>query len=100
MPSLQLEVPHALGQEEATQRLKDRFGQVKEEHAGKISDLEECWNGNTLEFGFKTFGIQVKGTAVSGPSEVKVQAQLPLTAMMFKSTIEKQLGDELKNLLG
>jgi putative polyhydroxyalkanoic acid system protein len=100
MPSLNLEVPHALDQEEATRRLKDRFGQIKEKHAGQISDLEERWNGNTLDFSFKTFGIRVKGTAVSGPSEVKVQTQLPLAAMMFKGTIEQQLGDELRSLLG
>ena len=100
MPSLNLEVSHALDQEEATRRLKDRFGEIKEKHAGQVSDLEERWNGNTLEFSFKTFGIQIKGTAVSGPSEVKIQTQLPLTAMMFKSTIEQQLGDELRSLLG
>ena len=100
MPSLNLEVAHALDQEEATRRLKDRFGQIKEKYAGQINDLEERWNGDTLDFSFKTFGIQIKGTVVSGPSEVKVRTQLPLAAMMFKGTIEKQLGDELRSLLG
>ena len=100
MPSLNLEVPHALGQEEATRRLKDRFGQIKEKHAGQISELEERWDGNTLSFSFKTFGIQIQGTATSGPSEVKVQTKLPMAAMMFKGTIEQQLGGELRSLLG
>lgn len=100
MPSLTLAVPHALDQEQATQRLKDRFSQIKEKHAGQVSDLEERWNGDTLDFSFKTLGVQVKGTVTSGPSEVKVQTKLPLAAMMFKGTIEQQLGDELRSLLG
>jgi len=99
MPSLNIEVPHALDQEEASRRLKDRFGQIKEKHAGQISDLEERWDGDTLDFSFKTYGVQIKGTVTSGPSEVKVQTKLPLAAMMFKGTIEKQLGDELRSVL-
>ena len=100
MPSMNLEVPHVLDQEEATRRLKDRFGQIKEKFAGQVSDLEERWDGNTLDFSFKTFGIRIQGTATSGPSEVKVKTKLPLAAMMFKGTIEQQLGDELRSLLG
>ena len=99
MPSLNLEFPHALDQEEATRRLKDRFGQIKEKYVGQITDLEERWDGDTLDFSFKTFGVQIKGTATSGTSEVKVETRLPLAAMMFKGTIEKQLGDELRSLL-
>ncbi len=100
MPSLNLDVPHTLDQEEATRRLKDRFGEIKEKFAGQFSDLEERWDGNTLDFSFKTFGMLVKGTTTSGPSEVKVRAKLPMAAMMFKGTIEQQLGDELRSLLG
>ncbi len=100
MPSLNVDVAHTLGQAEATRRLKERFAEAKEEQAGQFSDLEEQWGANSLDFSFKALGIKVKGSVASEPSEVKVRTQLPLAAMMFKGTIEKQLQDELKSLLG
>lgn len=99
MPSLSVNVPHSLGQEEATQRLKDGFQKVMDEFGQHISDFQEEWNGDTLGFSFKTFGSRIKGTVTATESEVKVDAGLPLAAMMVKGMIEQRIHDELGKVL-
>ena len=99
MPNLNMDFAHALAQQEAVQRLKDRFKSIQETYAEHIKDMEEKWDDNALAFGFTTFGLKVQGTVAVEPSEVKLAAKLPLAATMFKGQIQKQIGDELKKLL-
>jgi len=96
MPKLTVNVPHTLGQQAATERLQGILEKMKERYQDKFSDLEESWLGNVLSFGFKTFGFGIKGTMDVQPEEVKVDADLPFAAMMFKGKIET----ELKSTLG
>jgi putative polyhydroxyalkanoate system protein len=96
MPKLTISVPHALDQQAATERLQGILEKMKERYQNQFSDLEESWQGNVLSFGFKTFGIAIKGTMDVQPTEVKVDAELPFAAMMFKGKIEQ----ELKTTLG
>ena len=99
MPALSLVVPHSLGQEEATTRLKEGFGDIRQTYQQHVSDLQESWDGSVLTYSFKTFGFTIKGTVAVEPSEVKLEAGLPLAAMMFKGTIEKQILDQMNKLL-
>jgi len=99
MPKVNIAIAHQLGQEEASRRLQERFHTIKEQFGGQISDLEEEWEGDSLKFGFKTFGMKVTGSVASEPAEVKVAADLPMAAMMFKGTIEQQIRDELSKML-
>jgi hypothetical protein len=99
MPGVTLAISHTLGQEEATRRLKERFSQVRETFGSQVSDLQEEWNGDSLKFCFKTYGMKIQGTVSSAPSEVHVDARLPLSAMMFKGTIEQQIRGELSRIL-
>ena len=99
MPTLTVDVPHTLGQQQATQRLKNQFGEVKDKFAHHVSDLVEKWDGHVLSFGFRALGVQVQGTVTSGESEVKVAAELPPAAMLFRRTIERQIRDQLGRIL-
>ncbi|OHB78392.1 MAG: hypothetical protein A2V98_03300 [Planctomycetes bacterium RBG_16_64_12] len=99
MPSLTVAVPHALGRQEATGRLKEQFDHVKGRFGNEVSDLVQQWDGDLLSFGFKTFGIRIQGTVASGESEVKVTAELPYAAMLFRGAIEKQVRGELEKIL-
>jgi len=99
MPKLSMSVPHALSQEEAIRRLKDRFDRVKSTLQEHVRDLEEHWEDNEVRFSFTTFGFGVKGNLRSEPSEVCVNADLPLAAMMFKGMIEQQVREELTKAL-
>jgi hypothetical protein len=99
MPSLQFTYPHQLGQAEATERLKHLLDRVREKYQDQVSDLKQSWNENTLTFGFSTYGFKVSGDVVVEPSEVRLDAQIPFAAMMFKGKIENALRDALAKAL-
>ncbi len=99
MPSLTITVPHSLSAEEAATRLKSLFANLKEQHADKMSNLEEKWEGNHLDYSFSTFGFNISGNMDVEPSEVRVSGSLPFAAMMMKGKIEQSVRAELEKAL-
>jgi Putative polyhydroxyalkanoic acid system protein (PHA_gran_rgn) len=99
MPSLSITTPHSLTQEEATARLKTFFEKLKARHSDKVSNLEESWEDNRLNYAFSTYGFHIKGDLAVEPGEVKVNGTLPFAAMMFKGKIEQSVREELEKLL-
>ena len=71
MPSLSLNTPHQLGQEEAANRLKTFFEKLKARHGDKVSNLKEEWQGNLLKYSFTTFGFNIKGDLAVEPDAVE-----------------------------
>ncbi len=99
MPSVSMSVPHNLGQQDATERLKGFLTKVKEHYQDKVSDLEESWQGNQLTYSFATYGFKISGDLAVEPSDVKLKASLPFAAMMFKGKIEQALREQLTKVL-
>jgi hypothetical protein len=99
MPELSVAVPHQLEQDEATQRLKDRASFLKDTFSEHVTDLEEQWDEDAMNFAFKAYGMKVKGSVASEPSAVRVNVNLPLVAMMFKGKIEEQIKEQLGKVL-
>ncbi|MBN2473892.1 MAG: polyhydroxyalkanoic acid system family protein [Pirellulales bacterium] len=99
MPRITVETSHALGQEEAVRRLKDKFTMAKGAYGDQVSDLQEQWSDSALSFGFKVVGMKIAGTLEAGASHVRLAAEVPLAAMMFKGSIERQVRQELDALL-
>ena len=99
MPRFTMNVPHALGQDEAVRRLKERFQAMAEAYQGQVQGLQQDWEGGVLKFAFRAMGISVGGTVTAEPAEVKVETELPLMAMAFKGAIESQLRAELAKIL-
>ena len=64
-----------------------------------MSNLEEQWVGNVLNYAFSTFGFNIKGNLTVEPEEVKVSGALPFAAMMFKGKIEQSVREELERRL-
>ena len=99
MPSLNLNVPHLLSQDQAVERLKEKFRTIKEVYKDQISSLEEQWDGSAASFSLATQGVTITGTVTIDPSDVKVHAKLPLAAMLFKSKIESKIRERLAEIL-
>ena len=98
MPKIHVTVPNPLSQQEAKERL-DRFS----EFAGgsdKVSDLEQSWQGDNLHFGFKSFGIAIKGVVAVSDQKLDVNGEIPFSAMMFKGKIESEVAKFLSKLVG
>lgn len=99
MPSVSVQVAHQLGQAGARAALDNFMTANQEEVNQKISDLQQTWNGNVLDYSFKTMGMKISGTLDVQPDSVKVVTQLPLAAMLFKGMVEAQMRDNLTKLL-
>jgi hypothetical protein len=95
MPRLSLQVPHTLGRDEATRRIKEQLPKAQ----GKVEELEEEWQDHTLKFRFKAMGFKVGGTLAVEEAAAKVDVDLPLAAMLVKGRIEKQVREELGAIL-
>lgn len=99
MPKFAISVPHALGQEEAVRRIKERFDSIAVTHQGQIQGLQQEWQERLMKFAFQAMGVAVSGTVTVEPAEVQVHTELPLMAMMFKGAVESQLREELTKIL-
>jgi hypothetical protein len=99
MPQITMETPHTLGREEAARRLKEKFGSVRAKFGSQVNNLREEWTDHTFSFGFKAMGMGVTGTVHVDDASVKLNADLPLAAMLFKRSIEQQIRQELSGLL-
>jgi hypothetical protein len=95
MPSLKLNYPHQLGQAEAVSRMRHLLARVKEKYQDQVSDLKESWNENALTFSFSTYGFKISGDVSVLPSEVQLDGQIPIAAMIFKGRIENAIRDQL-----
>lgn len=99
MPSIAIELPHALGKEPAKEKLRHFLANVRQEYAQVVSELTESWEGDTLQFSFKTYGFQVSGKLQVMENQVKLDGSLPLAAMMFKGRVEQTIREQLERLL-
>jgi len=99
VPKFTVNVPHTLAQSEAKSRM-ERFAEMLEtKFQDKVSDLSQSWAGDTLTFGFKTFGIKIGGTIDVNDSNLAVQGDIPVTAMVFKGKIESDIREQLERLV-
>jgi hypothetical protein len=94
-----METPHALGQDEALRRLREKFDSLRAKHGGDVHNLSETWNDHTLDFSFTAMGMNVGGTVKVEDRAVKLDAEIPFAAMLFKKAIEGRIREELGGLL-
>lgn len=99
MPKFHLEIPHTLSADEAKSRLERFVESIQARFQDKVSDLEQGWTGNTLNFGFKTFGFKIAGAVESLEKKLDVTGEIPFTAMMFKGKIEGEVKEQLARLM-
>ena len=100
MASLNIAVAHQLTQAEATERLKNKRTEIKEQNTYTVTDLKETWTSpNTLDFSFKILGFSLTGSVESQESAVQITVSLPAAALLMKETIESQVRRELEHVL-
>lgn len=100
MPIITISVPHQLGQDEATERLKKKLQDVKEQKTYTVTDLVETWpDPHSMEFGFRVYTFSLTGSVRSQPEDVTISVDLPFAAMLFRGAIEDQVRKELGHIL-
>ncbi|MDR0609523.1 MAG: polyhydroxyalkanoic acid system family protein [Planctomycetaceae bacterium] len=100
MPLVKVTVTHQLGQEKATERLKKKHAQIKQQHTYTVTDLTETWiDPHSMEFSFKVYGFSLTGSIQSLVDTVMISIDLPVAAMLWKHSIESQIKKELVQVL-
>ncbi len=95
MAKFNMVVPHGLTQGEALRRIVGDIEVLKKQYGNMVSGLRESWNDNTYEFEGMAIAFRVPGAVAVRPSMVKVQAELPWQAMLFKGRIESEIRKRL-----
>lgn len=70
-------IPHKLGKEEATRRLKAGLGSVRSEYGKILQITEEIWSGDRLAFQLIALKQQVSGAIEVAEDHVKLEVMLP-----------------------
>jgi len=99
MPSVNIVVDHSLNRDDAKERIKKLFDKLKEDFQDKISDVHEIWNETHSDFSFKIMGLVMKGRLSVSNSDVRLNGQIPFTALPFKGLIENTIRKEAVKLL-
>jgi putative polyhydroxyalkanoate system protein len=99
MPKFGVTVPHELEREEARSRLERFVDMLQRNFGDQVKDLEQSWEGDTLKFKFKTYGIQLDGGITVGDKDLSVAGELPFAAMMFRGKIESGIREQLEKLV-
>lgn len=99
MPGFRTEVPHTLGQEQATERLKQFLERVAERYKDQVSSIDGTWVEHKLTFALKTFGFTIGGDLTVEEATAVLEGQLPFAAMAFKGKIEQSIKAELEKAL-
>lgn len=99
MPGFQVEVPHALGKQQAIDRLQPFVSQLVEKFKEQVSKSEGSWLDNVLTFALTTYGFTITGELKVEDDAVQLQGQLPFAALPFKGKIEQSIARELQKEL-
>ena len=99
MPEFKVSVPHKLGRQQAKERLKTFAAELKEKYASQVKDMHEEWKEDSVEFGFTTFGMQIKATVAAGDDSVDIDGEIPMAAVLFKGRIEQEVRQAVEKAL-
>lgn len=91
MPKINMTIPHRFAEGDAVQRIRGLLDDLRVEHGGRVSDLQERWDGNTCRFSFRAMGVMVSGTLTVQNGNVLITGDLPWTAAAFKGVIESKI---------
>ena len=100
MPKFGVRVPHTTCRRKKPARgWSDLPKMLQEKFQDKVSDLQQSWEGDTLRFRFKTYGIPLEGGITVTDNELNLAGDLPFSAMMFRGKIESAIREQLERLV-
>jgi hypothetical protein len=70
-------IPHSLGRQEATRRLKAGLGSARTNFGHLLTVEEETWNGDRVDFRVRSLGQAAHGTIEIFADSVRLEVTLP-----------------------
>ncbi len=91
---------HGLTKQDAIQRLDAFLARMPQEYSGQLTEVEQAWHDDTLEFSFSARGMKLSGNMTVTDTAVTVEMGLPLLARMFEGELQRRLNEGLDRALG
>jgi hypothetical protein len=85
-------IPHRLGKDEATRRIKEGLGRAKSEFAWALTLEEDAWEGDRLSFAARALGQRARGTIDVYESAVRLEVTLPWLLARFAKGVQRVVG--------
>jgi hypothetical protein len=95
---MKLKIEHNTTKAEAKKKVKGLLKGLAKRHSDVVSDVQETWDGDLLDFGFRARGMKAQGTMEVTEDEVVVEGRLPLLARPFESRIKSAIEKEARSL--
>jgi putative polyhydroxyalkanoate system protein len=83
-----IDIPHNLGAAEAKTRIEAGFGQLQQQIAGGLAQMEKHWEGDRLTFSAKVIGQAISGRLHVLDDAIKMEIDLPPMLAMIADTIK------------
>jgi hypothetical protein len=87
-------IPHRLGKDEATRRLKAGLGNVRTNFGQVFTVQDETWTGDHLQFGVSALGQVVSGTVDVADDHVTLEVVLPWLLATIAATLQPLIRKE------
>ena len=95
-------IPHALGKDEARRRIEEGFGRMRQQMTGGIGGMltfDERWEGDRLHFEDRGLGQTLTGRLDVRADAVEIQLDLPEILAALADRITGRLRQEGQKLL-
>jgi putative polyhydroxyalkanoate system protein len=97
---LTVEIPHALGREEARRRVESGFERLEHQFGGGgLAKVEKRWAGDTLNFHAQALGQAVSGRLEVRAESIHMEIDLPPFLAMIAGSLKGRLQKEGQLLL-
>ena len=97
--TVNLSIPHRLSTDEARTRIQNTLTGLKSQHAAKLAQVQETWNGDHMEFRLAVMGQAVTGRVDVRDTSVDLAIDLPWMLAMFADRFRGEVQREGTKLL-
>jgi hypothetical protein len=97
--TITISIPHKLTQEEARRRIQAGITDARKQFMGKMTQVEDHWTENHLEFKFAALGQPITGRLDVLPSSINVSVDLPWLLAMLADKIKPEVEQRGRKLL-
>lgn len=97
---ISVRIAHQLGRDEARRRLQAGIADARTRFGDKVSQIEEAWQGDHLDFKVAALGQSIAGTMDVAEDHVQLEFSLPALLGMLGGKIKSYLQASGTRLLG
>jgi putative polyhydroxyalkanoate system protein len=99
MNTLKFSIPHQLGREEARRRIQGHLGQLRTRSAGLVSQFDERWSGDSMNFTAVVIASPVSGKLQVEEQVVQVEVDLPWLLAALAGSVQQAIESNTRQLL-